>query len=161
MEANLITIILLLVAITVLVYMIYHKNGSSNKLAFNTNPTTTNTTAGNVAVPTIMGTSGNDIVQPAGYYYDGYPDEDPYVYDYPPEYYYDPLYWYYGRGGSGGSDGSDGNYGNWGGRHRGWGGHGISSGAIAHGYGGGMHGGGMGGHMGGGMGGHMGGGGHR
>lgn len=159
MEANLITIILLLVAITVLVYMIYHKNGSSNKSAFNTNPTTT---SGNVAVPTIMGTSGNDIVQPAGYYYDGYPDEDPYVYDYPPEYYYDPLYWYYGIGGSGGSGGSDGNYGTWGGRHRGWGGHGISSGAIAHGYGGGMrHGGGMGGHMGGGMGGHMGGGGHR
>ncbi len=141
MEANFITIILLLVTITVLVYMIYHKNGSSNKSTFNTNPTTT--TVGNVAVPT-MSTSGNEIVQPAGYYYDGYPDEDPYVYDYPPEYYYDPLYWYYGRGGSGG------NYGTWGGRHRGLGGHGISSGAIAHGYGGGMHGGGMGGHMGGG-----------
>jgi hypothetical protein len=141
MEANFITIILLLVTITVLVYMIYHKNGSSNKSTFNTNPTTT--TVGNVAVPTMMETSGNEIVQPAGYYYDGYPDEDPYVYDYPPEYYYDPLYWYYGRGGSGG------NYGGWGGRHRGLGGHGISSGAIAHGYGGGMHGGGMGGHMGG------------
>jgi hypothetical protein len=135
MEANLITIILLLVIIGVLVYMIYHKDVSSNKSAFNTNTTTT---AGNIAVPTMMDKSDNVIVQPAGYYYDGYPNEDPYVYDYQPEYYYDPLYWW------GGWYGSSGNYRNYRGRNRHWGNHhsgghhGISSGAIAHGYGGGM-----------------------
>jgi len=132
--------------------MIYHKGGFNNKSAFNTNTTTTK---GNVAVSTIMDTSGNEIVQPAGYYYDGYPNEDPYVYDYDPYLFYDPMYWWGGFY----SDGSGSR--NWSGRnrHRGnhenhnGGRHGISSGAIAHGVGR------MGGHMSGSMG-HSGGGHH-
>lgn len=101
MEANLITIILLIVIITVLVYMIYNKDGSSNKFAFNTT-----TTTGNITVPTMIDTSGNVIVQPVGYYYDGYPEG----------YYYDPQYWWGGWYGSGVG-------GNYGGRNRHWGNH--------------------------------------